>query len=176
MAPPEEPISTSGFDERQSLLQLVSNVRDGTVSAWHGFIDFLDRDNVLEVAVGLILAAAFTSVVSSFVSDILAPILSLLPFINKNFDEKFAVLRAGHNGQRKYNTVTQALEDGAIILAWGSFIGKVFNFVGYGFALYLIAKIYSSTSHDNIIKRTVRCSYCRKYISYSCTTLPLLTL
>lgn len=137
--------------------------------AWHDFIDFLDRDNVLEVAVGLILAAAFTSVVSSFVSDILTPILSLLPFINKNLDEKFAVLRSGHKGNTKYNTVTQALEDGAVVLAWGAFTGKVFNFIGFGFALYLIAQLYSHVSHDNIIRRTVRCKYCRKFIRY-CTS------
>jgi large conductance mechanosensitive channel len=80
--------------------------------------------------VGLILgwcsvASAFTSVVTSFVSDILLPPLSLLPFINRNMDEKFAVLRAGknyHNGTHGhgYNTLSQALDDGAVVMAYGS--------------------------------------------------------
>lgn len=69
------------------------------------------------------LAAAFTAVVTSFVSDILLPILSLLPFIDRNFDEKFAVLKAGpHYGKgpgRGYNTMKIALEDGAVIMSWG---------------------------------------------------------
>lgn len=51
------------------------------------------------------------------------PILSLLPFIDRNFDEKFAVLRAGpHYGKgagRGYNTMKLALEDGAVIMSWG---------------------------------------------------------
>jgi large conductance mechanosensitive channel len=70
------------------------------------------------------LASAFTTVVTSFVSDILLPPLSLLPFINRNMDEKFAVLRAGknyHNGTHGhgYNTLSQALSDGAVVMAYG---------------------------------------------------------
>ena len=61
--------------------------------------------------------------VSSFVSEIVLPILSLLPFINRNFDEWFAVLKPGrHYGVGKgrgYNTLKQALEDGAVVMAYG---------------------------------------------------------
>lgn len=68
------------------------------------------------------LAAAFTAVVTSFVSDIVLPILSLLPFIDRNFDEKFAVLkkgpRYGESGQG-YTTMKLALEDGAVVMAYG---------------------------------------------------------
>lgn len=58
-------------------------------------------------------------------SDILLPVLSLLPFIERNFGEKFAVLRAGprygegEGEGRGYNTVKVALEDGAVVMAWG---------------------------------------------------------
>jgi large conductance mechanosensitive channel len=66
------------------------------------------------------LAAAFTTVVTSFVSEILLPPLSLLPFINRNMDEKFAVLRSGPLHERGgYNTTQQALDDGAVIMAYG---------------------------------------------------------
>jgi large conductance mechanosensitive channel len=67
------------------------------------------------------LAAAFTTLVTSFVSEILLPPLSLLPFMNKNMDEKFAVLRAGLTWAHgvRYNTMKQALDDGAVILAYG---------------------------------------------------------
>lgn len=61
--------------------------------------------------------------VTSFVSDILLPILSLLPFIDRNFEEKFAVLKAGPGygvGEgRGYNTMKMALEDGAVVMSWG---------------------------------------------------------
>jgi len=61
--------------------------------------------------------------VTSFVSDILLPPLSLLPFINRNMEEKFFVLRRGqgyyHNGTHGYNTLEQAAEDGAVVMAYG---------------------------------------------------------
>lgn len=57
--------------------------------------------------------------VKSFVSDLLLPIIALLPFINKNFDEKFAVLRKGHQYDGGYNTLKQALDDGAVVMAYG---------------------------------------------------------
>lgn len=77
------------------------------------------------------LAAAFTTVVTSFVSEILLPILSLLPFIERNFDEWFAVLRPGkHYGVgrgRGYNTLRQATDDGAVVMAYG-YVERCFFF------------------------------------------------
>lgn len=52
-------------------------------------------------------------------SDLLLPIISLLPFINKNFEEKFAVLRKGRHYDAGYNTLKQALDDGAVVMAYG---------------------------------------------------------
>lgn len=66
------------------------------------------------------LASAFTTVVTSFVSDILLPPLSVLLPLNANLDLKFAVLQAGPNYARwdgRYNTIEQAQEDGAVIMA-----------------------------------------------------------
>lgn len=61
--------------------------------------------------------------VTSFVSEILLPPISLLPFIQRNMEEKFAVLREGHrlarNGTHGYNTLEQALADGAVVMAYG---------------------------------------------------------
>jgi large conductance mechanosensitive channel len=93
--------------------------RKALSSTWNDFCDFALRDNVLEVAVGLILAAAFSTVVSSFVSDILLPPISLLPFLSRNLDERFATLKQGGNGTAGYNTVQLALEDGAVVMAYG---------------------------------------------------------
>lgn len=85
----------------------------------HGFIDFAFQGNVLEIAFGLILASMFTALVTSLVSDILLPPLSVLLPLNKNLEEKFAVLRAGDNGRGGYNTLKQAQEDGAVVMAYG---------------------------------------------------------
>jgi len=79
------------------------------------------------------LAKAFTAVVTSFVSEILLPILSLLPFIKRNFDEWFAVLSPGRGygegKHRGYNTLRQALDDGAVVMAYGYVVIFFFRFV-----------------------------------------------
>jgi large conductance mechanosensitive channel len=64
------------------------------------------------------------TVVTSFVSEILLPPLSLLPFIDKDMDEKFAVLRPGNHYNRTlkhagYNILDQALADGVVVMAYG---------------------------------------------------------
>lgn len=59
--------------------------------------------------------------VTSFVSDILLPPLSVLLPLNKNMDEKFAVLRPGPNyeADHGYNTLKLAQDDGAVVMAYG---------------------------------------------------------
>lgn len=67
------------------------------------------------------IAAAFTTVVTSFISEILLPPISLLPFINRNLEEKFAILRRGPKYVKGigYNTLEQAAADGAVVMAYG---------------------------------------------------------
>ncbi|KAI0734005.1 ion channel [Fomitopsis betulina] len=134
-------------------------------SAWAGFTDFALRDNVLEVAVGLMIASAFTTLVNSFVSDLLLPPISLLPFMShRNLPQKFVVLQRGENGTH-YNTLQQAQDDGAVTMNYGMFLDHLVNLVGLATVLYAIAQFYSFVSNDSIIKHTVRCYACRKEIS-----------
>ncbi|KAF7898918.1 uncharacterized protein EAF01_008131 [Botrytis porri] len=192
----------NAFDSSEPLLRTTNAAnaaRRHITGFWEGFVDFAFNDNVLHVAIGLIIAQSFTALITSLVSSVLLPPLSLLPFLNKNLEEKFAVLRPGphydgmlHNHTEigdgigegvegnatmvvnmgmeflygaGYNTLKQAIDDGAIVLAWGSFLNKVINFIGVGLALYSIAGLYQYFSQDNaIIKHTVRCRYCRKKI------------
>ncbi|KAK3687345.1 large-conductance mechanosensitive channel [Podospora appendiculata] len=136
-----------------------------------GFIDFAFQGNVLEIAFGLILASMFTAVITSLVSDILLPPLSVLLPLNKNLEEKFAILRPGPNrdDEAGYNTLKQAQEDGAVVMAYGFFLNRLVNFVGVGFSLYGLASLYQCFSKDPIIKRTVKCKYCRKRINEKST-------
>jgi large conductance mechanosensitive channel len=103
------------------------------------------------------------------VSDIILPIISLLPFLSRNFEEKFIVLRPGDNPdddiKQGYNTVKQALEDGALVWAWGLFVEKLLHFVMISISLFLIASFYSWATKDNIVKKQVKCRYCRKWIN-----------
>lgn len=79
-------------------------------------LDFLARDNVLEVALGLIIGGAFTTVVTSLVSDMILPPISLITQSSKNLANYFIVLRPGETPDAIYNTVEQAAEDGKRII------------------------------------------------------------
>ncbi|KAJ5122557.1 hypothetical protein N7526_009494 [Penicillium atrosanguineum] len=157
-----------GLDESSVVLRRVSQTAGDQVKhGWDAFVNFAARDNVLEVALGLIIANAFTKVVTSFVSDVALPVVSLLPFLNRNMDQKFAVLSSGPNYVREdgYNTIKQARDDGALVLAYGLFIENILNFLGVSLTLFAVAHAYMFISHNKIIKPTVRCRYCRKFIS-----------
>ncbi|KAK4449903.1 putative large-conductance mechanosensitive channel [Podospora aff. communis PSN243] len=133
---------------------------------WSGFLDFAMQGNVLEIAFGLIIASMFTAVVTSLVTDILLPPFSVLIPLNKNLEEKFAVLRPGPAmPEDGYNTLQLAQEDGAVVMAYGVFLNRLINFVGVGFSLYGLASLYQWFSKDPIIKRQVKCKYCRKWIN-----------
>uniref|UniRef100_A0A093XP78 Large-conductance mechanosensitive channel n=1 Tax=Talaromyces marneffei PM1 TaxID=1077442 RepID=A0A093XP78_TALMA len=148
---------------------VVTRMRYRFKEAWDCFWDFALRDNVLEVAIGLIIAAAFTKVVNSFVSDLFLPIISLLPFLNRNLEDKFAVLSKGKHysdwGPDGYNTLEQARDDGALVMAYGTFLNTFISFVSIGLTLYTVGQVYTYFSEDVVIKRTVNCRYCRKWIS-----------
>ncbi|KAK3307514.1 large-conductance mechanosensitive channel [Chaetomium strumarium] len=151
------------LDSDEEREQLLTESRRRARRILHGFIDFAFQGNVLEIAFGLILASMFTALVTSFVSDILLPPLSVLLPLNKNLEEKFAVLRAGPN--QPYNTLKQAQDDGAVVMAYGFFLNRLLNFMGVGFSLYGLAAVYQCVSQDPIIKHTVKCRYCRKRIN-----------
>lgn len=122
-------------------------------------------------------AAAFTNVVTSFVSDILLPPLSVLLPLNANLDFKFAVLQAGATYAdlpHGYRTIEQAQADGAVIMAYGVFLNKTLNFIGLGSALYALAGLYQYLSKDPIIKHMVKCRYCRKRINEKVSGILLL--
>ncbi|KAJ7477069.1 ion channel [Mycena galericulata] len=150
-------------DETRNLIDLEHNVVRRVKNAWSGFKGFLGRDNVLEVAVGLIIAGGFSTLVNSLVSDVLLPPVSLLPFMGRNLPAKFMVLRTGPNSP--YNTLQQAAEDGAVTLAYGAFLDNLVNFFALGAVLYGVAQLYSVFTKESIIKHIIKCKYCRKDIS-----------
>ncbi|KAH7017597.1 large-conductance mechanosensitive channel [Ilyonectria destructans] len=158
------PDEESGSSESDSLLD---RGQRKVKRFWDGFIDFAFQGNILQIAFGLILAAAFTDLVKSFVSDVLMPPISIILPINKNMEEKFAVLQKGPNFNTStgYNTLHQAQDDGAVVMAYGSFINHVISFCMLGFALYGLAHFYTMVSHDPIIKHTKKCKYCRQRIN-----------
>jgi large conductance mechanosensitive channel len=102
------------------------------------FRDFIARGNVIDLAVGIVIGAAFTAIVNSFVKDILSPILGI--FGSANFNTQFVVLKAGKETPPPYVDLDAASKAGAVTFNYGSFITAVINFLIVAFALFLIVK------------------------------------
>ena len=99
-----------------------------------GFKEFAMRGNVLDMAVGIIIGAAFGKIVSSLVDDILMPPLGKL-LGRVNFTDYFISLNGTH-----YETLDGAKKAAAPTINYGQFVNTVINFLIVAFAVYLLVQ------------------------------------
>jgi len=100
------------------------------------FRDFAFKGNVIDMAVGIIIGAAFTTVIASLVNDVLMPLLGLVTG-GMDFSGRFTVI-AGPAGD--YATAAAAKAAGATVLGWGNFLTALISFLLVAFALFLVVK------------------------------------
>ena len=98
------------------------------------FRTFIVRGNMVDLAVGIVIGAAFTTVVNSFVTDLLMPPIGLL-LGRIDFNNLFITLSGG-----PYPTIAAAKAAGAPTLNYGLFINNVINLLIVGFAVFLVVK------------------------------------
>lgn len=100
------------------------------------FRDFIAKGNVMDLAVGIIIGAAFTAIVSSLVEDVIQPILGLI-IGGLDFTSLYVVMA----GEVPENAgLAAARGTGAAILAYGAFITAVINFLIIAFVVFLLVK------------------------------------
>ncbi|HEY1794580.1 MAG TPA: large conductance mechanosensitive channel protein MscL [Stellaceae bacterium] len=102
---------------------------------WREFRDFAVRGNVVDLAVGLILGAAFTTIVNSLVNDIIMPPIGLA-LGGIDFSSFFVTLK----GAGGYTTPEAAKAAGAVTVNYGLFINAVIKFIIVAFAVFLLVK------------------------------------
>ncbi len=102
------------------------------------FKEFIQRGNVLDMAIGIVIGAAFGAVVKSFVANVLMPPIGLL-LGGTDFANFFVLLKEGAQ-PGPYPTLKAAQEAGATVLAWGVWVNEVINFLIIAFAIFLIVK------------------------------------
>lgn len=98
------------------------------------FREFAIKGNVMDLAVAVVLGAAFGKIVTSFVDDILMPPIGMLVG-NHDFSEYFVTLSGGH-----YESVAQAKAAGAATLNYGLFINTIISFLIVAFAIFLVVR------------------------------------
>lgn len=107
------------------------------------FRDFAVKGNALDLAIGVIIGAAFGKIVDSIVKDLIMPLVNFVLGGSVDFSNKFFVLRLpeGYTGAMTYADLTQA---GAIVLAWGNFITIGINFILLALVVFVIVKMINS--------------------------------
>ncbi len=103
------------------------------------FKEFAMRGNVVDMAIGIILGAAFGAIVKSFVNDILMPPIGLL-LGNTDFSNLFLVLKEGAKAVGPYASLAEAKSAGAVTLNYGAFINTIVNFLIIAFSIFIVIK------------------------------------
>jgi large conductance mechanosensitive channel len=131
------------------------------------FKEFAMRGNVLDMAVGIIIGAAFGKIVTSFVGDVLMPPLGLI--LGKM---DFANLFINLSG-KSYASVAEAKAAGAATLNVGVFINTVIDFVLVAFAIFLLVKQVNRLKRQpEAAPTTKECLFCFSTIPLKATRCP----
>lgn len=132
------------------------------------FKEFIMRGNVLDLAVGIIIGAAFGKIVTSFVNDIIMPPIGLL--LGKvDFSNLFINLSAQH-----YATLAEAKAAGAATLNYGLFINTVLDFLIVALAVFLVIKQANrfKRQEEAPAPTTKECPYCFMNVPLKATRCP----
>ena len=105
------------------------------------FRDFAVKGNMLDMAVGIIIGAAFGTIVTALVNDVIMPVVGLFTG-GADFGDMHMVLQEG-SPAGPYATLEQAAEAGAVTLNWGVFINALISFLIVAFVLFLIIRNFN---------------------------------
>jgi len=107
------------------------------------FREFIMRGNVVDMAVGIIIGAAFGTIVNSLVKDIIMPPISLA--LGKvDFGNLFALLKAGPKAAPPYYSLAEAQAAGAVTENYGAFINNIITFLIVAFAVFLLIRLINN--------------------------------
>jgi large conductance mechanosensitive channel len=129
------------------------------------------KGNVLDMAVGIIIGAAFGLIVTSLVNDVIMPPIGLL-LGNVDFSNIFAVLKEGKTAG-PYASVAAAKAAGAVTMNVGLFINTIINFLIVAFAIFLLIRNINRFKRQEEAAPTSKdCSFCFTKIPIQATRCP----
>lgn len=106
------------------------------------FKEFAVKGNAFDLAVGVIIGAAFGAIVTSLVKDIIMPPISAMTG-GLDFSNKFVVLKAGKDGADSFTNIADALKAGAVTWNYGNFLTLIVNFLIVAFAIFLVVRAFN---------------------------------
>ncbi len=140
------------------------------MSLLNDFKAFIMRGNVIDLAVGIIIGAAFGKIVTSVVNDVLMPPIGKL-MGNVNFADLFVNL---DTSKGPFDSLAQAKQGGAAVIAYGTFINTVIDFIIVAFCIFLMIKAMNALRKKEVpapapAPTTKECPYCLSTIPIKAT-------
>jgi large conductance mechanosensitive channel len=141
------------------------------------FREFALRGNVVDMAVGIIIGAAFGAIVSSLVADVIMPPIGLL-LGNVDFSDLFVVLREGA-APGPYASLAAAREAGAVTLNYGVFVNSIISFLIIAFSVFILVtqmnRLRRQAEAPPAEPTTKGCPFCFSTIPVKATRCPFCT-
>lgn len=149
----------------------------------HDFSRFARRGNLLDLAVGFTVGAAFSTIAKSLVNDVLMPPVGLM-LGRTDFTDLFWVLKSGPKAPAPYVTLADAQAAGAVTLNYGIFINSLVAFAIVALAMFVVVRVLQRAEArlDALIDRPElatdepptekKCPHCRSTIDYLATRCP----
>lgn len=134
----------------------------------HDFKEFATKGNVIDMAVGVIIATAFTKIVNSLVNDVITPVISI--FTGKvDFSNLFIALDGN-----KYSTLADATKAGVSVVNYGAFVSNIVNFIMIALILFIFLKVVLKNINGKLVKdketpKTKECPFCLNEIPIKAT-------
>ena len=137
------------------------------------FKEFILRGNVVDLAVAVIIGAAFGAIVTSLVNDLIMPPIGLL-LGNVDFIDLFVVLKEGTKAAGPYATLADAQAAGAVTVNYGVFLSRVVTFVIVAFAVFLMVRTLHRLQRPDPATAPVTkdCPSCASTISIKASRCP----
>ena len=139
------------------------------------FKEFAMQGNVVDMAVGIIIGAAFGTIISSLVADVLMPPIGLL-LGNIDFANLFIILKEGAKAAGPYASLAAAKAAGAVTINYGIFINTIITFLIVAFAVFLLIRNINRLKRQEeappAVPTTKECSYCFSTIPIKATRCP----
>ena len=140
------------------------------------FKAFVLRGNVLDLAIGVIIGAAFGTIVKSLVDDVIMPPIGLA-LGNVDFADLFVLLREGPKAASPYASLADAQAAGAVTMNYGMFINNVVTFLIVAFVVFLVVRAANRLRPPEAAAapNTRDCPYCRMAIPAGASRCPQCT-
>ena len=135
---------------------------------WKEFKEFIAKGNAIDLAIGVVIGAAFGKIVSSLVDDIVMPPIGLI--LGKvDFSNIYWLLKEG-NPNGPYASLAEAKKSGAVVLAAGSFINTMVSFLIIAMAVFILVKsITRLRRQPETTPTTKTCPYCKSAVALGAT-------